>query len=421
MRNGLPCNGLPCHPREGGSGAGMGGGVGSGMNGGTNRSARSRALLAGLAALALLLPGGERARGSDLNFAGTAQLDYLAVPTREDARRITFDGFTTELSLKLSADVTEHISAQVKACYGCHGFELGTAFIDLRVADPLTFRVGRFTPSFGDFPMRHDPANHLTSDKPLPYDMGRMLRLREWSMSVLPAPYVDNGLEVRGTVFLGEAADMDYAAYVVGGLRGGAEATDVDFQQSRSGEFYYVDNNSRPSVGGRLAFAFHLAARTSLKIAASAFWGTYDPTNALEVLVLGGDLVLRVAKWTLRGEYLVRRTDLTLGDTPADRFRYAPGASGSYDDFFMKDGWYVETDYPVHESVELVARFDGLRRLGNVTTDSPLRSKSMIFRYTIGGTVILSRTFRIKLSGEFYDFSDFADEVAIHAGVVGAF
>ena len=38
---------------------------------------------------------------------------------------------------------------------------------------------GRFTPSFGDFPVRHDPANHRTNDKPLPYDMGRMLHIRD--------------------------------------------------------------------------------------------------------------------------------------------------------------------------------------------------------------------------------------------------
>lgn len=57
------------------------------------------------------------------------------------------------------------------------------------LADELNFRVGRLTPAFGSFPLRHDPANHRTSDKPLPYDMGRMLRFREWNEGVLPAPH----------------------------------------------------------------------------------------------------------------------------------------------------------------------------------------------------------------------------------------
>jgi hypothetical protein len=64
----------------------------------------------------------------------------------------------------------------VKICYGCHGFETDMAFVDLRVAEQLNFRVGRMNPAFGDFPLRHDPANHRANSKPLPYDMGRMLR-----------------------------------------------------------------------------------------------------------------------------------------------------------------------------------------------------------------------------------------------------
>ena len=65
--------------------------------------------------------------------------------------------------------------------------------------------------------------------------------------------------------------------------------------------------------------------------------------------------------------------------------------------------------------------FDGLRRQGNVLSDSPLSQDSTIFRYTLGANVILTRGFRLKLSAEYYDFSDFADEVALHAGLVGAF
>ena len=69
-------------------------------------------------------------------------------------------------------------SANVKVCVACHGLEVGMAYVDLRAADELNVRVGRFTPAFGSFPLRHDPANHRTSDKPLPYDMGRMLALQ---------------------------------------------------------------------------------------------------------------------------------------------------------------------------------------------------------------------------------------------------
>ncbi len=354
-------------------------------------------------------------------FAGSAQLDYLQVLSNDTAREITFDGFTTELSLKIDVDANDHLAFSVKTCYGCHGFEIGLAYADIHVVDEFSIRVGRIIPSFGDFPERHDPANHRTSDKPLPYDMGRMLRLRDFNMSILPAPYVDNGLELRGTIGLGEVADLDYAAYVIGGLRGGADATDVDFVQSRSPALYFVDNNSQPTVGGRLALGIQLGEIGRLRVGGSAMYGTYDPNNELDILVLGADLVLKIERWVLRMEYLVRRTRMALGADPAKTFRYGPGADGQFDPFFLKEGWYAETEYPIYKGLDLLFRFDGIRRRGNIAIDSPLRSDSMVLRYTGALAYRVFSPLRVKLSAEFYDFSDFADETALHLGVVGSF
>lgn len=376
-------------------------------------------ILFGLAAVAWV--GANEAHTAEVNFAGSIQLDDLLVPTDDRPRDFVFDGFTTELSMKLSVDVSEHISAQVKTCYGCHGFELGAAYVDFRPFDALRVRAGRFTPTFGDFPLRHDPANHLTSDKPLPYDMGRMLRLREFNMSILPAPYVDNGIEVSLAQSLGDSVDLDVHAYLVGGLRAGAGATDVDFIQSRSRELYYVDNNSQPTVGGRIAASFYLGPDAALTLGTSAMYGTYDPDNRLDLLILGADLVLRIERWALRVEYLLRRTRMDLGDDPSEGFLYGVGSDGRYDPYSLKDGFYAETTFPIGEYVELVGRVDGMRRQGNVPKTSLLRSKSAILRYTLGGNLRLTEGWRVKLSTELYDFSDFKDELAIHLGVVGAF
>ncbi|TNF37509.1 MAG: hypothetical protein EP329_02985 [Deltaproteobacteria bacterium] len=383
-----------------------------------HRLARAAALLT-LGGLAWI--GANEGHTAEVNFAGSVQLDDLVVPTDDRARDFVFDGFTTELSMKLSVDVSREISAQVKTCYGCHGFELGAAYVDFRPYDALRIRAGRFTPTFGDFPLRHDPANHVTSDKPLPYDMGRMLRLREFNMSILPAPYVDNGLEVSFAQSLGDSVDVDVHAYIVGGLRAGAGATDVDFIQSRSRELYYVDNNSQPTVGGRVAASFYLGPDTALTIGASGMYGTYDPDNRLDLLVLGADLVLRIERWALRVEYLARRTRMDLGSDPAQAFRYGPGSDGRYDPYALKDGFYAETTFPIGDHVELVGRVDGMRRQGNVPIASPLRSESAVLRYTVGGNLRLTDGWRVKLSTELYDFSDFEDELAIHLGVVGAF
>jgi len=370
-----------------------------------------------LTALAAL--PGARADKVERNFAGSIQLDYMAIPTRSVGRQIALDAATAEVSLKITQDFGDRLSASVKLCISCHGVEAGMAFFDLRVADEISFRVGRFTPQFGSFPIRHDPANHRTSDKPLPYDMGRMLRLNEWNMGILPSPWVDNGVELSGAHFFSQAVQLDYAAYAVGGPRGSADATDFDYKLSRSGEAYYTDNNSRPAVGARVALNV-LHGTTTVTAGASGMAGTYDPLNKLSFQIAGADLVVQVSRVFLRAEYLARRTEMSLGDDPAARFKYGPGKNGKFDPYVLRQGFYAELEVPLTDRVDAVARWDGLRRQGNVVQGSDLRSDSALLRYTAGASIKVRGATRIKLSAELYDFSDFDDEVAIHLALAGA-
>jgi len=378
---------------------------------------RTRVLVAAGLALGLATPA--VADGLERSIAGSVQLDYMSVPTEKVARAQALDGATVELSLKLAMDYSEHVSSNVKVCVACHGLEVGMAFFDLRVSDELNIRVGRFTPSFGEFPARHDPANHRTSDKPLPYDMGRMLRLVEWNLGVLPAPWVDNGIELGGSHFFGEAVQVDYAAYAVGGPRAPADATDFDYRLSRSAENYYIDNNSRPSVGAHVAVTL-IDAATSVNVGASGMTGTYDPENKLRFTVVGAQASLRTRHATLRGEALARRTEMALGMDPATRFRYGPGRDGRFDPYVLREGFYTELEVPAGR-VDLVARWDGLRRRGNVITSSEMRSESAVLRYTAGLSVTLRESLRLKLSAELYDFSDYDDEIVGHLGIAGPF
>ncbi|MBI4816754.1 MAG: hypothetical protein HY791_10875 [Deltaproteobacteria bacterium] len=375
-----------------------------------------RGLFALASTLGMALPAA--AQDIERNFAGSAQLDYLAIPSTIPSRGLTFDGFTTELAIKLAVDFSDHVSANVKICYGCHGFETDMAFIDMRVADELNFRIGRMNAAFGDFPLRHDPANHKTNSKPLPYDMGRMLRLREWNMSVMPSPYVDNGLEVNGTRWFGEDVQLDYAAYVVSGFKGNDAGLDLDFIQSRSGSLYYVDNNSEPAVGGRIALTVVAGEDVNATAGISATYGHYDPSGELEYLIAGADLYLRLADLNFRAEYLIRKTEYAVGPEPTERFRYAFDLENN---FFSKDGFYVEAEYPLGDGFDLIGRFDGLRRNGNVPSSSPLSRRSAVLRYTLGVNIQVERGMRLKLSGEAWDFSDFDDEIAAHVGVVANF
>jgi hypothetical protein len=352
-------------------------------------------------------------------FAGSIQLDYLFVPTAKHARDTTLDGATTELSLKLTKDFSKDFSASVKVCYACHGFEAGMAFVEMRAADEFRVRVGRMTPAFGSFPLRHDPANHLTSDKPLPYDMGRMIRRNDWNEGILPAPWVDNGLEVAGTHFW-EGGQLDYAVYAVSGPKGAPDAVDFDFVESRSPSQYYVDNNSQPSVGARISGSIDLTDTSILVLGASGMAGRYDPDRKLDFLIAGADAVLQLGSAYIRAEYLIRRTQMALGNDPAHTFKYGPGPNGIYDNWFLKDGFYLEGELPIGR-VSLITRWDGLRRTGNVPIASALSSYSSLYRYTGGLAVKLKSGIRIKSSVEYYQFSDFPNELALHLGVATPF
>jgi hypothetical protein len=395
--------------------------------------ARRTALPAAVAALAAawLLPGSD-ALGLDSNVAGSVQLDYHFVPTAKDAnaRSVGFDGFTLEAAGKLTADFSEQLSASIKICYGCHGFETDMAYFDYRVADELAFRLGRFSPSFGNFNLRHDPGNHRLSDKPLPYDMGRMLRLRAWNMGVLPSPFPDNGVEISGHHAFGEALWADYAMYAISGFKGDTASPDLDFVQSRSGSAYYVDNNGRPSVGARVLLTARLGETSDTTLGASVMHGTFDPNNELHYTIVGADLAFRFASTNLRFEYLARRQEFDTSDP--NRFQYALVPNGN---FFVKHGAYAELEQPMSSTVDLMARLDGMARIGNVIlppagapppADGELGRRSWVLRATVGSAISLHRGLRLKASAELWDFSDSDAEgktlaASLHLGAVGTF
>ena len=401
----------------------------------------SRALLfALLLVVGLALANGRSAGASeeDRNFAGSAQLDYHLVAggagaPAAPAPSTTFEGFTLEAALKVAADISDHLSANVKVCYGCHGFELDMAYFDLRAFDELNLRVGRFSPTFGAFNLRHDPANHMTSDKPLPYDMGRMLRKGDWNEGVLPSPFPMNGAELNGTHWIGNAAQFDYAAYVATGFKNDVDEnpTDLDFQESHLP--YYVTSDPRPASGARLALTLKAGSAADMTLGASGMWGTYDLANKLTYAIVGGDFALRIERTAIRMEYLVRRQQMDVSNPDIFRYAIAP-ADG---DFFAKHGAYVEVEQPLTEAFDVLGRVDGLFRVGNVsnvsvgsggetTVASPLHERAALIRETLALAYAFERNFRLKGSVELWEFN-YADstgrdtELSFHLGAVGSF
>jgi hypothetical protein len=384
-----------------------------------------------------LLIAATRAGAADRNLAGSAQLDYHFVPTegastpREAAGQYDFDGFTVEAAQKLAVDVTDHLSAQSKLCFGCHGFALDMAYFDYRVVDEFNVRAGRFSPSFGSFIVRHDVANHKFSDQPLPYDMGHMLRLRSWNLGVVPNPFPDNGVEINGTHWFGDSVQFDYAVYAVMGFKSkDPHPVDIDFALSH--EEFFTDVNARPTGGGRLALTGRLGDTADLTIGASGQYGPYDPKGQLFYTLVGADLSLHVNHTNLRMEYLFRRTDMDT--TGPQTFAYTTPASGR--DFFLKHGAYAEFEQALSPDVDILLRVDGLYRIGNYRTSDalgmPLLSpitlsrNSSVLRYALGGSYAFEPAFRIKISVELWQFSDKDPngrtlDVGTHLSLVGTY
>jgi len=389
-------------------------------------------------AIAALFAHRPASADEERNFAGSAQLDYHLVASEPAAvaapgPATTFEGFTVEAAVKAAVDVSEHLSANVKVCYGCHGFELDMAYFDFRVADEFNIRTGRFSPSFGAFNLRHDPANHMTSDHPLPYDMGRMLRKGDWNNGVLPSPFPTNGVELNGTHWIGDIAQLDYAAYAVMGFKNDTDTnpTDLNFQESHLP--YYLTSDPRPASGARLALTLKTGPVSDMTLGASGLFGTYDPENKLTYAIIGGDFSLRIQRTALRIEYLVRRQQFNTNNP--DIFRYAIAPAD--EDFFAKHGAYVELEHPVAEALAVIGRVDGMYRVGNVSNvpvgsttgtpvQSPLTFRSSVIRETLGLALALERNFRLKGSVELWQFS-YADavgretELSFHLGAVGSF
>ena len=196
--------------------------------------------------------------------------------------------------------------------------------------------------------------------------MGRMLRLREWNMGALPSSFADNGLEVSGTHWFGQRAQLDYGA--------------------------------------------------------SGMYGTLDPDDKLSYLIHGADLTLRVNRTNIRCEYLARREQFDVSDP--SRFEYQVPAEGG--DFFVKHGAYAEIEQPLTRDLDLVGRVDGLYRGGNVPTASPLLAKSAVLRSTPGTAFTVEPGLRLKLSTELWSFSDRGQDnthtaMSVHVGAVGPF
>lgn len=345
------------------------------------------------------------AQAADVLLSGSAAIDYRFItgpnaPSNPSPLGIT--GLTAELAQKAVAEVGHGVSFSVKVCAGCHGLEVDQAAAELRFKRFFNVRAGRLNVPFGEFGVRHDPTNFTTPSKPLPYAMGDMLFYGSdgFNLGIVPAPYVDNGVEVFGSLSLGTTTQLDYSAYVVKGLVG---ENDLDFASSRQ----FLDANRLPAGGARLVLT-----GTDWGVGSSFSAGTADARDQRWYLMGGVDVFLRLGSFTVRAEALARRTDLD----PTASYRFE-----LIDPWFLKAGWYAQVDWEVLPKLVAIFRTDGLQRLGMPLPESNLSPSAGVQRQTLAVLVRVNDHAGLKADYELWSFQGNGDERLRHvvrAGVV---
>lgn len=330
----------------------------------------------------------------------------LLVEPRHD-RILPNHGINGEFAL--SGRVTHRdsgVSANLRACWGCHGLELEEATIQWRPLEILSVRAGRMNVHAGSYNARHDFNTRATIAKPLTRIMGGMVRQVEFNHGVLPAPYVDNGLNLALDLDAGPVA-LRLDGFVLAGLKGVND--DIDFDRSRD----FPDNNGEPSFGAALGLETPIV---SLNLA--YLWGNYDADARRSYQVASADLRAHLGPVTLDAEFAWRQTQFS-----------RPGSPGGEDQFW-KWGWWVQADWQVVGGLRLLAAVDslavkGIYLAGFGPTPNPALAvtddNNRILRGTIGVSYTTIGGVLLRLNGEYWEFSDFNDAWVIHAGIGWSF
>ena len=370
---------------------------------------------AGLA-LACALLGAAPARAVEgLIFSGSVYVDQWGFVESREAARKAPQSVAPMTSIKVGADVNDNLSFSAKACIGCHGVDLEHVALDYQPRTWINVQAGRIAVPFGDFSNRVDPSSYRAGSQPLIFDMGRMAfgARTNMNLGVLPMPYVDTGVMLYGVKWLGSRIQVWYGAYGVGGLRG---ANDADWMALRS--VPYNDNNAEPAYGGRLALSYSSDAGDffgDASVGGSYTSGKYDREARLGYEAWGVDATLRFSKVTVRGEYARRKTDL---DPTATGYPFT-----LEDPFFVKDGFYAELEHPLGKYLNVVYRYEELKRTGSPLPGAPVEmtADSRFVRATGGVVVTPAQNVYLKLSWEYWDTTDYGKFQSYHAGIGGAF
>lgn len=356
-------------------------------------------------------PAGDAAKKDETypqwNVHGYLSTDFNVLAGSAEARGSMRDeGILGEFALGGSLHLAKSFRIEMRACVGCHEFQLKDAYFDFDLTKAITLRGGRIPLPFGSLSQRANPVQMETTSKPLPYIMGRMPRDQAFNQGIVPAPAVDNGASILGNVWLGQDLQLGYEAAIVRGFKGADP--DIDWESSRD----FPDNNGEPAGCARLVLS-----GSAFSFGISGMIGSYDDDDRLQYRMAEIDATYTLGPVTLRLEALGRATEFF-------------NAAGEVD-VSRRLAYVAQVDVQLNESVRvfLLHDFLSVRGLflspaaGGFPSPAPglTDDHNTIHRYVAGAVFSLRPGLLIKVSAELWNFSDFRDATVFHAELVASF
>ena len=183
-----------------------------------------------------------------------------------------------------------------------------------------------------------------------------------------------------------------YGLYGVAGMRG---SNDLDFTSLRT--VYYNDNNDQPAAGARVAFTLSTDGKGffgDVSVGASATGGRYDRAAKLDYVAVGADASMKLGPFTL-----ARRVRDAAHRRRHVRERLQVGDRRS----LRREGGLVRRDRaPARKRLDLVYRYDELRRRACRSRAPPSRPDSLLVRYTAGLVLTPAQAVYVKLAWEYW-------------------
>ena len=342
---------------------------------------------------------------------GTFYTDFSAVEAEKHARSpFAEEGITGEFSMGATYHADKTLTVVVKACVGCHSFELENAYFDWEMTPTWSLRGGRIPVPFGGLSRRTDPSHVESATKPLPYMMGGMPYEANYNLGIVPAPFVDNGASLMGTFWVAKESKLTLETAVVRGLKG--LLVDPDYDISRD----FEDNNGEPAVASRL-----LLASGPITTGASFTWGRYDAEGLLDYLMGSVELTVRFGTWNLRLEGVMRETDYFTPD---------PFSMNRQRESYRRTAYVVQADGPItdalrgfilHDYMKVEDIFLGLSGPQAMPNAGTTDDSNSTFRLAGGVVYSVRAGLQVKGSVEYWDPSDFEKAVVFHLGLVASY